>query len=63
MPLKKRLEQPDVLLAPGVYDALSALVAEQAAFEALYLSGASIAYTLLGRSDVGLTTVSEVINT
>jgi hypothetical protein len=28
MPLKKRLEQPDVLLAPGVYDALSALVAE-----------------------------------
>lgn len=63
MPLKKRLEQPDVLLAPGVYDALSALVAEQAGFEALYLSGASIAYTLLGRSDLGLTTVSEVINT
>lgn len=63
MPLKKRLEQPNVLLAPGVYDALSALVAEQAGFEALYLSGASIAYTLLGRSDVGLTTVSEVVNT
>ena len=63
MPLKKRLEQPDVLLAPGVYDALSALVAEQAGFEALYLSGASIAYTLLGRSDVGLTTFSEVVNT
>ena len=63
MLLKKRLEQPDVLLAPGVYDALSALVAEQAGFEALYLSGASIAYTLLGRSDVGLTTVSEVTNT
>ncbi len=63
MPLKKRLEQPDVLLAPGVYDALSALMAEQAGFEALYLSGASIAYTLLGRSDVGLTTISEVANT
>ena len=63
MPLKKRLEQPEVLLAPGVYDALSALMAEQAGFEALYLSGASIAYTLLGRSDIGLTTVSEVINT
>lgn len=62
MLLKKRLEQTDVLLAPGVYDALSALVAEQAGFEALYLSGASIAYTLLGRSDVGLTTVSEVTN-
>jgi 2-methylisocitrate lyase-like PEP mutase family enzyme len=62
MILKKRLEQSNVLLAPGVYDALSALVAEQAGFEALYLSGASIAYTLLGRSDVGLTTVSEVTN-
>jgi 2-methylisocitrate lyase-like PEP mutase family enzyme len=63
MELKNRLKQADVLLAPGVYDALSALIAEQAGFEALYLSGASIAYTLLGRSDIGLTTVSEVVNT
>ena len=58
--LKHRLEQPAILLAPGVYDALSALIAEQAGFEALYLSGASIAYTRLGRSDVGLTTFTEV---
>ena len=61
--LKTRLSQAAPLLAPGVYDALSALVAEQAGFEALYLSGASIAYTLLGRSDVGLTTFSEVEQT
>lgn len=61
--LKTRLSQATPLLAPGVYDALSALVAEQAGFEALYLSGASIAYTLLGRSDVGLTTFSEVEQT
>jgi len=60
---KQRLNQEQVLLAPGVYDALSALVAEQAGFEALYLSGASIAYTRLGRSDVGLTTYSEVVET
>ena len=60
---KQRLAQDRVLLAPGVYDALSALVAEQAGFEALYLSGASIAYTRLGRSDVGLTTYSEVADT
>lgn len=58
--LKQRLTQPRALLAPGVYDAFSALVAAQAGFEALYLSGASIAYTLLGRSDVGLTTSTEV---
>ena len=63
MHLKQRLNQPKVLLAPGVYDAFSALIAEQAGFEALYLSGASIAYTLLGRSDVGLTTATEVART
>ncbi|MDO8773779.1 MAG: isocitrate lyase/PEP mutase family protein [Burkholderiaceae bacterium] len=61
--LKQRLAQDRVVLAPGVYDALSALVAEQAGFEVLYLSGASIAYTLLGRSDVGLTTFTEVADT
>ncbi|MFD0666973.1 isocitrate lyase/PEP mutase family protein [Ramlibacter sp. MAHUQ-53] len=61
--LQQRLARPQVLLAPGVYDALSALVAEQAGFEALYLSGASIAYTRLGRSDIGLTTASEVADT
>ena len=61
--LKQRLAEPRVLLAPGVYDALSALIAEQAGFEALYLSGASIAYTRLGRSDIGLTTFSEVEDT
>ncbi len=61
--LRERLAEPRVLLAPGVYDALSALVAEQAGFEALYLSGASIAYTRLGRSDVGLTTATEVEDT
>ncbi|MBL8326225.1 MAG: isocitrate lyase/phosphoenolpyruvate mutase family protein [Rubrivivax sp.] len=58
--LRDRLAEPRALLAPGVYDALSALLAEQAGFEALYLSGASIAYTALGRSDVGLTTATEV---
>jgi len=60
---KQRLAQDRAVLAPGVYDALSALVAEQAGFEALYLSGASIAYTRLGCSDVGLTTYSEVADT
>lgn len=63
MNLKQRLAEPRPLLAPGVYDALSALIAEQAGFEALYLSGASIAYTRLGRSDVGLTTATEVEDT
>ncbi|MDA7417354.1 oxaloacetate decarboxylase [Xenophilus arseniciresistens] len=62
MTLKQRLAQPRALLAPGVYDALTALLAEQAGFEALYLSGGAVAYTQLGRSDVGLTTASETAN-
>ncbi len=61
--LALRLQQPTALLAPGIYDAFSALIAEQAGFEALYLSGASIAYTRLGRSDIGLTTATEVAQT
>lgn len=61
--LRERLQEPRALLAPGVYDALTALVAAQAGFEALYLSGASIAYTRLGRSDIGLTTATEVAHT
>ena len=63
MNFKTRLTQPTAVLAPGIYDALTALVAEQAGFEALYLSGASIAYTRLARSDIGLTTATEVSDT
>lgn len=60
---QQRLQSAPAVLAPGIYDALTALIAEQAGFEALYLSGASIAYTRLGRSDVGLTTATEVADT
>ena len=58
--LQSRLAEPSPLLAPGVYDAHTAAMAEEAGFEAAYLSGASIAYTLLGRSDIGLVSMTEV---
>ena len=60
---KQRLQSAPAVLAPGIYDAFTALIAQQSGFEALYLSGASIAYTRLGRSDVGLTTATEVADT
>ncbi len=60
--LRQRLAEPGLVLAPGVYDAFSALLVEQAGFETAYLSGASIAYTRLGRPDIGLVSVSEVAN-
>jgi len=58
--MRTRLSHGPALLAPGIYDALSATLCEAAGFEAAYLSGASIAYTLLGRPDIGLVSVSEV---
>jgi 2-methylisocitrate lyase-like PEP mutase family enzyme len=61
--VRERLKQKRILVAPGVYDALTALLAERAGFEALYLSGASIAYTRLGRPDIGLVTANEVADT
>jgi 2-methylisocitrate lyase-like PEP mutase family enzyme len=59
----KSIITKETLLAPGIYDALSGLIAEQSVARAVYLSGASIAYTRFGRSDVGLVSVSEVHDT
>ncbi|TYC64238.1 isocitrate lyase/PEP mutase family protein [Rhodobacterales bacterium] len=63
MSLRQRLQQDRILTAPGVYDGLTAAIAEQAGFEALYLSGAAVAYTRLGRPDIGLTSVTEMADT
>lgn len=54
---------PDILVAPGIYDALSGHMAERAGFRAAYLSGASIAYTRFGRPDIGLVAMDEVAQT
>lgn len=59
--LSERLKQTSLLVAPGCYDALSALLIERAGFEAAYVSGASIAYTRFGRPDIGLVSFSEVV--
>jgi 2-methylisocitrate lyase-like PEP mutase family enzyme len=61
--LKTRLHLGPALLAPGAYDAFSALLVEQAGFEAIYMSGASISYTQIGRPDVGLMSASQVADT
>ena len=47
-------------IAPGVYDALTALLAEEAGFPCLYVSGAAVAYSRLGRPDLGLVSVTEM---
>ncbi|MEQ6250843.1 isocitrate lyase/phosphoenolpyruvate mutase family protein [Sulfitobacter sp. HNIBRBA3233] len=63
MTLRERLTSADILVAPGVYDGLTAALATDAGFEALYLSGAAVAYTRLGRPDIGLSTASEMADT
>jgi 2-methylisocitrate lyase-like PEP mutase family enzyme len=61
--LATRLHQKPIVVAPGVYDALTAALAAQAGFSALYVSGAAIAYTRLGRPDIGLVSMAEVADT
>ncbi len=58
--LHRRLDAGPILVAPGAYDALTARLVEQAGFEAVYLSGAGLSYSLLGRRDIGLLTMSEM---
>src|SRR5262245_34390815 len=61
--LHSRLARKPIVVAPGVYDAFTALVASQAGFTTLYVSGAAIAYTRLGRPDIGLVSMTEVAQT
>jgi 2-methylisocitrate lyase-like PEP mutase family enzyme len=58
--LRKQLAGSDAVIAPGVYDALTALMVEQAGFQCAYVSGASISFARIGRPDLGLTTLTEV---
>ncbi|MGA8322687.1 MAG: isocitrate lyase/phosphoenolpyruvate mutase family protein [Xanthobacteraceae bacterium] len=61
--LQSHLAKEPIVVAPGVYDAFTALVAQQAGFATLYVSGAAIAYTRLGRPDIGLVGMTEVAET
>jgi len=61
--LKQRLSDDKITVAPGIYDALSGLLVEQAGFSTAYLSGASLAYTRFGRPDIGLIGMREVADT
>ena len=61
--LRAMLSGADIVLAPGCYDAFTALLVEEAGFRAAYLSGASIAYARFGRPDIGLVGMEEVAAT
>ncbi len=58
--LKQLIEAPELLVLPGVYDALSAKLAERAGFEAALMSGYSVSAGMLGEPDVGYLTMTEM---
>jgi len=55
------LKERGQLIMPGVYDALSAKIAARTGFEVIFITGYSLAATLLGEPDFGLLTQTEVV--
>ncbi len=58
--LRKLIESEDIIVAPGVFNPISALIAEQVGFKAIYLSGAALTGSL-ALPDLGIITLDEVI--
>ena len=58
--LHSLLEGPEALVLPGVWDPLSALLAERAGFSSVFLSGFALAGTHLGVPDIGILGFNEV---
>ena len=61
--LRDLLGAAPITVAPGIFDALSALIASKVGFSCCYLSGASVAYTRFASPDVGLVTMNEMVDT
>jgi 2,3-dimethylmalate lyase len=60
--LRELIDHRPPVLAPGCYDALSARLVEEAGFPAVYMSGFGSSAGHLGRPDVGLMTMSEMVD-
>jgi carboxyvinyl-carboxyphosphonate phosphorylmutase len=60
---KQLLNSPEILVMPGVHDALSARLAQQAGFSALTMGGYGVAASVLGQPDVGYLTMTEMVYT
>ena len=58
---KQLVEAEEILLLPGAYDALSAKLIEAAGFQGVYMTGYGQAASKLGQPDVGLMTMTEMV--
>jgi carboxyvinyl-carboxyphosphonate phosphorylmutase len=61
--LRQLLNDNGIIVAPGAYDCISAKIVEQLGFSAIYLTGAGMASSRLGVPDIGLMTMTEVVET
>ncbi|HYG84817.1 MAG TPA: isocitrate lyase/PEP mutase family protein [Azospirillum sp.] len=59
--LAERLRQPGLIVAPGVYDMVSAKLADAAGFDALYMTGFGVVASHLGLPDAGLATYTDMV--
>ena len=55
------LEKQQATVFPGVYDTLSAKIAERAGFELAFISGYAVSATYIGEPDIGLLTQTEIV--
>ena len=60
--LRQMLDEPEIIVLPGAYDALTARLAERAGFSAVFTTGFGFAATVLGAPDMGLLTMSETMD-
>ena len=60
--LKELILDRKVLVMPGAYDALSAKIIEKCGFEAIQCTGYGIAASVLGKPDVAILTMTEMLN-
>jgi len=56
------IERGEIFFSVGVYDALSAKLAEKAGFKAVLVSGYAVAASLIGEPDIGLLTQTEILD-
>ena len=59
--LRELLGRKQMLVLVAAYDGISAKVIEKEGFEAIWLTGAGVAASLLGRPDIGLITMNEIV--
>jgi 2-methylisocitrate lyase-like PEP mutase family enzyme len=58
--LRRLLTDPEILVLPGVYDALSASLVAKSGFRGAYMTGAGVSMSLIGFPDLGFTTMTEM---